>query len=367
MPPKPAPGKKGDAEDYSDASSLPQSNIFKFTLVQRTLFDCESRDKVRNALRDKLVPTSQQKVLPLTSEDILAYGKAKNIVVDTAALPAEDPRKNMSECDMMAKAAADRIFELSVQIRRKRQAKIEGATADETAEMNDQVDGFIYLVDYPSKRDEVLALSKYGQALNAVFQIEQQAPPIEEAEEEEEGMDESKVSEQKAPDSVEARVSAQEICDAFRSARADSDSKSGLRQLAFLKVPFVNQAVSYSVTEADGTSVTKQRPSEDNFVCEFYAKALDKYAQYFVQYLKFKKSVTANPLVPDRQSLARIDELRREIKAQEAVLHEATVDLEQTIKDHENSKTQDDQPAEESAQAEKEVDEHRARYEELKA
>jgi hypothetical protein len=180
-------------------------------------------------------------------------------------------------------------------------------------------------------------------------------------------MDDSKISEQKAPDSDEARESAQEICDAFWSARADSDSKSGLRQLAFLKVPFVNQAVSYSVTEADGTSVTKQRPSEDNFVCEFFAKALDKYAQYFVQYLKFKKSVTANPLVPDRQSLARIDELKREIKAQEAVLQEATVDLEQTIKSHENSKTQDDQPAEESAQAEKEVDEHKARYEELKA
>lgn len=95
--------------------------------------------------------------------------------------------------------------------------------------------------------------------------------------------------------------------------------------------------------------MTKQRPSEDNFVCEFYAKALDKYAQYFVQYLKFKKSVTVNPLVPDRRSLARIDELKREMKAQEAVLQEATVDLEQTIKDHENSKNQDDQPAEESA------------------
>lgn len=136
MPPKPA-GKKGDAEDYSDASSLPQANVFKFTLLQRSFFDCESRDKVRAALRDKLVPTSQQKVMPLTREDILTYGKAKNIVVDAASLPAEDPRKNMSECDMMAKAAADRIFELSVQIRRKRQAKMETATPDETADMND--------------------------------------------------------------------------------------------------------------------------------------------------------------------------------------------------------------------------------------
>ena len=32
MPPKPA-GKKGDAEDFSDASTLPHANIFKFTLV----------------------------------------------------------------------------------------------------------------------------------------------------------------------------------------------------------------------------------------------------------------------------------------------------------------------------------------------
>lgn len=38
MPPKPA-GKKGDVEDFSDASTLPQANIFKFTLVQKSYLD----------------------------------------------------------------------------------------------------------------------------------------------------------------------------------------------------------------------------------------------------------------------------------------------------------------------------------------
>ena len=32
MPPKPT-GKKGDNEDFSDAATLPQANVFKFTLV----------------------------------------------------------------------------------------------------------------------------------------------------------------------------------------------------------------------------------------------------------------------------------------------------------------------------------------------
>jgi len=32
MPPKPA-GKKGDVEDFSDAMTLPQANIFKFTIL----------------------------------------------------------------------------------------------------------------------------------------------------------------------------------------------------------------------------------------------------------------------------------------------------------------------------------------------
>ena len=61
MPPKPA-GKKGDAEDFSDASTLPQANIFKFTLAQRSFLDLESRDKIRQVLKDKLIPSSAGRI-----------------------------------------------------------------------------------------------------------------------------------------------------------------------------------------------------------------------------------------------------------------------------------------------------------------
>jgi hypothetical protein len=37
----------------------------------------------------------------------------------------------------------------------------------------DLVDGFIFLTDYPTQKSEVLALSRYGSSLNAVFEIEE--------------------------------------------------------------------------------------------------------------------------------------------------------------------------------------------------
>ena len=82
---------------------------------------------MRNALKDKLIPSSQGRIQALTRDDIVTYGKSKQIIMDAAqlaALPAEDPRKLLSENDMIAKAAADRIFELSVLVRRQRQAKL---------------------------------------------------------------------------------------------------------------------------------------------------------------------------------------------------------------------------------------------------
>lgn len=186
MPPKPA-GKKGDAEDFSDASSLPQAHVFKFTLAMRSFLDLEAREKVRNAIKDKLVPSSKGAIHTLTRDDIVTYGKGKQIIMDAAqlaALPADDPRKALSENDMMAKACADRMFELSVLVRRQRQTRMAAAQADEH-EASDCVDGFIYMVDYPSTKPEILCLSKYSQSLNAVFEIEEIMAPVEEGDEEE--------------------------------------------------------------------------------------------------------------------------------------------------------------------------------------
>lgn len=76
---------------------------------------------------------------------------------------------------MMARAAADRMFELTVQVRRQRQTRMQASSSDEN-EASEGVDGFIYMVDYPNTRAEILALSKYSQALNAVIEIEEIMP-----------------------------------------------------------------------------------------------------------------------------------------------------------------------------------------------
>jgi len=39
--------------------------------------------------------------------------------------------------------------------------------------VEDQVDGSIYLIDYPQTRAEILSLSKYSQSLHTVFEIEE--------------------------------------------------------------------------------------------------------------------------------------------------------------------------------------------------
>ena len=38
---------------------------------------------------------------------------------------------------------------------------------------------------------------------------------------------------------------------------------------------------------------------------------MDKYAQYFVQYLKFRELVTVDPLMPDKNALDKIAQLNK--------------------------------------------------------
>lgn len=70
----------------------------------------------------------------------------------------------------LARACTDRLFEISIQFRRQRKERMnaEGENFDP-----DLVDGFIFLTDYPTQKSEVLALSRYGSSLNAVFEIEE--------------------------------------------------------------------------------------------------------------------------------------------------------------------------------------------------
>ena len=137
-------------------------------------------------IQENLVPTSLDKIKMLTREDIVTYGKAKGSILDAAGLqllPPEDPRKALTEDEMMARSAADRLFEMHVLARRAKKEKITKleedsaakATEDQPAQPivvdNDAIDAMIYLLDYPQTKAEAFALAKCGYAINGVFEV----------------------------------------------------------------------------------------------------------------------------------------------------------------------------------------------------
>ena len=80
-------------------------------------------------------------------------------------------------------------------------------------------------------------------------------------------------------------------------ARSLSAANSPLRQLAFMKVNFRDEAETSESKDAEGQPIQKVRNSEDVFLQDLYSFHIDKYAQYFVQYLKFRELVTVEPLM----------------------------------------------------------------------
>ena len=247
MPPKAQGKKPGDDMDFSDLPTLPPANVFKFTVINKTFFSLENREKVAKRIQDNLVPSSADKIKMLTREEIVTSGKAKGTIADVATLAPEDPRRNVSEEDQVARAAADRLFEMTVMIRRAKKeklAKLEEeaaakATDDQPAQPvradNDQVDGMIYLVDYPQTKAEAFALSRLSYSLNGVFEVNEvpkaDAEDQQEEEEEEAGSDEDEeeadrgsrqskkaadqeeVKQEATPDSEETQQAMQTIID----------------------------------------------------------------------------------------------------------------------------------------------------------
>lgn len=214
MPPKPQGKKTGDVEDFSDLATLPAANVFKFTVINKTFFSLENREKVTKRIQENLVPTSTDKIKMLTREEIMTTGKAKGTIVDAAALAGlspDDPRRNIPEEDQVARAAADRIFEMTVAIRRVKKEKMvkleeeaaAKATEDQPAQPvqadNDQVDGMILLLDYPQSKAEAFALSRHSYSLNGVFEVNEvpkaDADEQENEDEEEAGSDEDEEDE----------------------------------------------------------------------------------------------------------------------------------------------------------------------------
>ena len=275
---------------------MPPANIFKFTLVFKTFFSAESREKVSKRITDNLVPTSGDKIKLLTREDIMNYGRGKGTILESAALqalPAEDPRRLITEEDAIARAAADRIFEISVAVRRakkEKQTKLEEeaaakATEDSPAQPvqmdTDSVDAMIYLQDYPQTKAEAFALARHGYSFNGVFEInEVPKADAEEQDDDEEGEggsdeddeDEEEEKSQKSkqaanaaadeqqkqevtPDSEETQQQMQSIIEQYMIARSLSSANSSLRQMAFMRVSFRDEGKTTEQKDAEGQTV----------------------------------------------------------------------------------------------------------------
>ena len=127
--------------------------------------------------------------------------------------------------------------------------------------------------------------------------------------------------------------------------------------MAFMKASFRDEGKSVESKDGDGNPVKKMKPAEDVFLADLYQFQIDKYAQYYVQYLKFKELVTVDPLMPDKNALEQIQQLEAQgeqfnqmIEEQEALLEEEIAQLK------EESKEQEDQ-----AQTEKSIEDARDR------
>lgn len=244
----------------------------------------------------------------------------------------------------------------------------------------------IYLVDYPQTKAEAFALARHSYALNGVFEVNE-VPKVdaEEADEDDEegegGSDEddeddeeqSQKSKQAAkvegaaeeqklemtPDSQETQKTMQTIIEQFMIARSLSAANSALRQMAFMKVNFRDEGKTTEQKDAEGNVVQKVRNSEDVFLQELYSLNIDKYAQFYVQYLKFKDLVTVEPLMPDKEALSSIKNLEKAGELYLSQLEEQDAQVEEEMNTiREEAKERDDQ-----AETDKAIEELKERQE----
>ena len=87
-------------------------------------------------------------------------------------------------------------------------------------------------------------------------------------------------------------------------ARSVCAATSPLRQLAFMRINFTDEDKTTTTMDAEGKPVDKVRTAEDILLQELYTNSLDKFSQYYIQYLKFRRLVNTVPLMPDKDALA---------------------------------------------------------------
>jgi hypothetical protein len=105
----------------------------------------------------------EERIKALTRQEIIDYGKAKGIIEEGAS-PDAQSKAGLTYQQMLAQAAADKIFELTVAFRKAKKEKqvrleeeaaakaaAEGVTGAEKPETdNDLVDAMVHLPDFPT-------------------------------------------------------------------------------------------------------------------------------------------------------------------------------------------------------------------------
>jgi len=245
MPGKPPPKKGGDDLDLSDVASLPKANIALFHIAFSKFKSTEVRQKIQEHVMRNF---PEERIKSLTRQEIIDYGKSKGIIEEGAAADASS-KGGLTYQQMLAQAAADRIFELTVSFRKakkEKQIKLEEEAAAKAGEGvvpekpetdNDLVDALVSLPDYPSTQQEHLAFSQYGHSINCFFEIYQV----------QENLDgtapidlklakDTQVSEEESE--VEHYNKFMEIFSGLKGAIAVSAKNAPIRNCAIFRVPF---------------------------------------------------------------------------------------------------------------------------------
>lgn len=244
------------------------------------------------------------------------YGKQKQIIEDG------DGTKGLSQLDMMAMAAADKLFEMTVQVRAQKKGRLAklqeelDAARPESAPNkletdNDIVDFMFNLVDYPRDRQEAYAFSRYGRTLNCLYEIfEVQENPdgtfpndLKEAKE---------VSAPADEEEVKHIAKVNQVVTELTQARQNSAKNAPVRDLAVIRVPYCDAELVELKTGEDGEAATNTLSAEQWFVQSFQRDYVETYAAYYSNFLKFKQMVEINQLMPEKLVMQELERLKQE-------------------------------------------------------
>lgn len=100
--------KKNASEevDMTDIASMPNANVCLMQLAYSKFKDSATRQKIEQHVTQSLA--TNERIKQLTRQEILDYGKQKQIIVE-----GEDPQGRTLQ-QMMGQAAHDKIFEMTV-------------------------------------------------------------------------------------------------------------------------------------------------------------------------------------------------------------------------------------------------------------